>query len=77
MKTSEMPRLIKGLDLGVNDYLVKPLDQNELKQGVPFNFIIRAPAPGAYVLQFYDAGRLGNEPVAADRPLVEVPMTLT
>ncbi|WP_204006603.1 Hsp70 family protein [Virgisporangium aurantiacum] len=53
------------------------LNQGDLEQGVPFNFIIRAPAPGAYVLQFYDAGRLGNEPVAADRPLVEVPMTLT
>jgi hypothetical protein len=52
------------------------LDQNDLEQGVPFNFIVRAPAAGAYVLQFYDAGRLGNEPVAADRPLVEVPMTL-
>lgn len=53
------------------------LNQNDLEQGVPFNFVIRWPAPGAYVLQFYDAGRLGNEAVAADRPLVEVPMTLT
>jgi hypothetical protein len=53
------------------------LNQNDLEQGVPFNFIVRWPAPGNYVLQFYDAGRLGNEAVAADRPIVEVPMTLT
>jgi two-component system cell cycle response regulator len=27
---SELPRLAKGLDLGANDYLVRPLDRNEL-----------------------------------------------
>ena len=26
----EMPRLVKGLDLGVSDYLMKPIDANEL-----------------------------------------------
>ncbi|MGH6892959.1 MAG: PleD family two-component system response regulator [Dongiaceae bacterium] len=26
----EMPRLVKGLDIGVSDYLVKPIDANEL-----------------------------------------------
>lgn len=53
------------------------LDQNEQKQGVPLAFTIRWPAPGPYVLQFYDAGRLGNEPPDAGRPVVEVSMTLT
>lgn len=27
---SELPRLAKGLDLGANDYLVRPIDRNEL-----------------------------------------------
>ena len=27
---SELPRLAKGLDLGANDYLVRPVDRNEL-----------------------------------------------
>src|SRR6266446_7636957 len=27
---SELPRLAKGLDLGANDYLIRPLDRNEL-----------------------------------------------
>ena len=27
----EMERLVKALDLGVNDYLIRPVDQNELK----------------------------------------------
>ncbi|HZD26634.1 MAG TPA: PleD family two-component system response regulator [Alphaproteobacteria bacterium] len=27
----EMERLVKGLDLGVNDYLIRPIDANELK----------------------------------------------
>jgi hypothetical protein len=53
------------------------LGQNEQKQGVPMNFTIRWPAPGAYVFQFYDAGRLGNEAPDGERPIVEVPMTLT
>jgi hypothetical protein len=53
------------------------LNQNEQKQGVPMSFTIRWPAPGAYALQFYDAGRLGNEAPNAERPIVEVPMTLT
>ncbi|KZD09671.1 PleD family two-component system response regulator [Oceanibaculum pacificum] len=26
----QMPRIAKGLDLGVNDYLIKPIDRNEL-----------------------------------------------
>src|SRR5262249_28007712 len=26
----EMPRLVKGLDIGVSDYLMKPIDANEL-----------------------------------------------
>src|SRR5690606_12014833 len=29
-RQSDMPRLIKGLELGINDYLVKPIDPNEL-----------------------------------------------
>jgi hypothetical protein len=53
------------------------LDQNDLEQGAPMNFVVRWPAPGAYVLQFYDAGRLGNEAPDAERPIKEVPMTLT
>jgi hypothetical protein len=53
------------------------LGQNEQKQGVPLSFTIRWPAPGAYAFQFYDAGRLGNDPPDAERPVVEVPMTLT
>ena len=28
--TGELPRLAKGLDLGANDYLVRPVDRNEL-----------------------------------------------
>lgn len=28
--TEEMPRIAKGLDIGANDYLVRPLDANEL-----------------------------------------------
>ena len=27
---SELPRLAKGLDLGANDYLIRPVDRNEL-----------------------------------------------
>ncbi len=26
----DMPRLIKGLDIGASDYLMKPIDPNEL-----------------------------------------------
>ena len=26
----ELPRLAKGLDLGANDYLIRPVDRNEL-----------------------------------------------
>src|SRR3546814_8940690 len=33
-RITEQPRLIKGLELGVNDYLLKPLDANELRARV-------------------------------------------
>lgn len=33
-RVSEQPRLLKGLELGVNDYLLKPLDGNELRARV-------------------------------------------
>src|SRR3546814_21085020 len=33
-RITEHPRLIKGLELGVNDYLLKPLDANELRARV-------------------------------------------
>jgi hypothetical protein len=53
------------------------LSSNDLEQGVPLSFVIRWPASGAYVLQFYDAGRLGGDPPDDARPIKEVPMTLT
>src|SRR3546814_16722985 len=33
-RITEQPRLIKGLELGVNDYLLKPLDATELRARV-------------------------------------------
>jgi hypothetical protein len=75
-KTNFLLKLPDGTTTGPEKINGPGLDSNEQQQGVPLNFVIRWPAPGAYSFQFYDAGRLGNEPPAADRPIVEVPMTL-
>ena len=33
-RESEMPRVVKGLELGANDYLIRPIDRNELQARV-------------------------------------------
>lgn len=33
-RDSEMPRVVKGLELGANDYLIRPVDRNELQARV-------------------------------------------
>ncbi|WP_203903345.1 Hsp70 family protein [Virgisporangium aliadipatigenens] len=51
------------------------LNQGEQERNVYVAFMIRWPAPGAYVFQYFDAGRLGNEqPVGGE--IGEVPVTL-
>jgi hypothetical protein len=52
------------------------LNQQEQARDLPVSFSIRWPAPGAYVFQLFDAGRLGNENQPGPGNLVEVPMTL-
>ena len=57
----ELPRVAKGLDLGATDYLLRPLDRNELLARVPHPDPPQAAAGPA-------AGELSEEPVAgADR----------
>jgi hypothetical protein len=69
-------KLPDGTSTGPEQFNAVLLSSNDLKQGVPFSFVVRWPAAGAYALQFYDAGRLGGEAPDGTRPIKEVPMTL-
>jgi hypothetical protein len=68
-------KLPDGTTVAPEEYTPVLLDKGEQARDVPVGFHIRWPAPGAYVLQVYDAGRLGNEQPGANN-LAEVPMTL-
>ena len=70
-------KLPDGTVTAPDEYSAQLLNAQDLKQGVPLNFNIKLPAAGTYSLQVFDAGRLGGDPPAADRPIQEWPLTLT
>jgi hypothetical protein len=70
-------KLPDGTVTGPDRYDAQLLNAQDLKQSVPLNFVIKTPAAGTYSLQVFDAGRLGGDPPAADRPIQEWPLTLT
>jgi hypothetical protein len=70
-------KLPDGTVTAPDQYDAQLMNAQDLKQGVPLNFVIKQPVAGTYSLQVFDAGRLGNEQPAADRPIQEWPLTLT
>jgi hypothetical protein len=70
-------KLPDGTVTGPDRYDSQLLNAQDLKQGIPLNFNVKQPAAGTYSLQVFDAGRLGGEAPAADRPIQEWPLTLS